>query len=232
MNLMDCYRLLGLHTHANLGEVKASYRRLARQYHPDFNPHQQAAEQFIQLTEAYKTLLKVVPPSPVTPPAAATLGIKISVKPPAPQPPEPAPSASPVSANTATTNTDTAETTPEVSSPQADSAPDEPSESPDLTPLEQQLKQTSYQQLHELLKRHKFPRATALAEALALRLPNDPEVRQWQAITYHRWGRYLIKQKQIDKARIYLKKSLRTDPHNRALWAEVEADFRRLEKVF
>jgi tetratricopeptide (TPR) repeat protein len=52
------------------------------------------------------------------------------------------------------------------------------------------------------------------------------------AIAYQRWGRYLIGEKQQDKARAYLKKALRTDPHNKSLWAEVERDFRRLEKIF
>ncbi len=59
-------------------------------------------------------------------------------------------------------------------------------------------------------------------------MPDDAEVRQWQAIVYQRWGRHLIGEKQVDKARIYLK----TDPHNRALWAEVERDFRRLEQIY
>merc|ERR1712117_496185 len=44
------------------GEVKASYRRLARIYHPDVNPKdQQAKDKFIAVTEAYKILLMVAP---------------------------------------------------------------------------------------------------------------------------------------------------------------------------
>ena len=31
----DCYRILGLKANASLEEVKASYRDLARKYHPD-----------------------------------------------------------------------------------------------------------------------------------------------------------------------------------------------------
>jgi tetratricopeptide (TPR) repeat protein len=101
-----------------------------------------------------------------------------------------------------------------------------------LAPLEQQLKASSYQQLQQLLKKQKFPRAIALVEGLAKRLPHDPEVVQWQAIVYQRWGRQLIQQRQIEKARIYLKKALRTDPHNRSLWAEIEKDFRCMEQFF
>ncbi|MBW4580990.1 MAG: J domain-containing protein [Tildeniella nuda ZEHNDER 1965/U140] len=101
-----------------------------------------------------------------------------------------------------------------------------------LSPLEQQLKANSYQQLQQMLKEQRFPRAIALIEGLARRIPQDPEVKQWQAIAYQRWGRQLIKERQFDKARIYLKKALRTDPHNRSLWAEVERDFRYMERLF
>jgi tetratricopeptide (TPR) repeat protein len=58
MNLLNCYRLLGLNSGAELEEIKSSYRRLARQYHPDANPGDREAEaHFIRLTEAYKCLI-------------------------------------------------------------------------------------------------------------------------------------------------------------------------------
>jgi tetratricopeptide (TPR) repeat protein len=82
-----------------------------------------------------------------------------------------------------------------------------------------------------LLKYRRFARAIALVEGLAQRIPHDPEVRQWQAIAYSSWGRHLVNERQLEKARIYLKKALRTDPHNRSLWAEVERDFRRIEQL-
>ena len=63
MNIIaNYYRKLGLNLGASLGEVKASYRRLARIYHPDVNPKdQQAKDKFIAVTEAYKILLMVAP---------------------------------------------------------------------------------------------------------------------------------------------------------------------------
>ena len=71
MNLADCYQLLELRAGASFAEIKASYRRLARQYHPDLNPNQQAAVKFIAITEAYKLLLGFVQQSqtqePTTP---------------------------------------------------------------------------------------------------------------------------------------------------------------------
>lgn len=103
---------------------------------------------------------------------------------------------------------------------------------PPLSEIEQQLKWRSYHQLQQLLKSQRFPRAIGLVEGLAQRLPHDPEVRQWQAIAYQRWGSQLLNTKQLDKARIYLKKALKTDPHNRSLWFEVERDFSRMEKIF
>jgi tetratricopeptide (TPR) repeat protein len=105
-------------------------------------------------------------------------------------------------------------------------------DTPELSPLEKQLKKQSYEQLQELLKRGRFPRAIALSEGLAQRLPQDREVRQWQAIVYQRWGHQLLQKGDFEKSRIYLKKALRTDPHNRALWLQVEKDFRHMEKTF
>ncbi|HEV3215726.1 MAG TPA: molecular chaperone DnaJ [Vicinamibacterales bacterium] len=54
---MDLYDLLGLARGATLLEIKRSYRRLARKYHPDINPGDHAAEaRFKDITRAYETL--------------------------------------------------------------------------------------------------------------------------------------------------------------------------------
>ncbi len=74
--------------------------------------------------------------------------------------------------------------------------------------------------------------ALALVEALAARLPGDPDVPGWQAISYCQWGHQLFYEGRLDQARIYLKKALRADPHNGKLWAEVEGCFRKMEKIF
>lgn len=206
MEIRDYYQQLGLTTDANLAEVKASYRRLARQYHPDVNPGNQAAQdKFIAITEAYKFLLNLVttPPAPAPSPKPQRKSeVKVKVqKPSTHQPP-----------------------TPSTSVP--------PQASYSLSETEQILKQNSYLRLQYQLKSQKFPQAIALIEGLAQRMPQDLEIRQWQAIVYQRWARHLIQEKQIEKARIYLKKALKTDPHNRALWSEVERDFRKLEQIF
>jgi len=96
----------------------------------------------------------------------------------------------------------------------------------------QQIKWTCYEKLCNFCDVENFPCAIALIESLARHLPHDLEVKRWQARTYQRWGRRLIEEKQITKARIYLKKALNTDPHNDCLWSEVEQDFRRLEMIF
>ena len=101
---------------------------------------------------------------------------------------------------------------------------------PGLSEHEQKLKQDSYRQLQMLLKQQKYPRAIALVEGLAQRITQDVEVRQWQAITYQRWGRQLIAQGQLGKARIYLDKALKTDPLNKSLWVEINRDFQAIEQ--
>ena len=214
MNLADCYRVLGLRPGASFKEIKASYRRLARRYHPDANPNdRQSDDKFIQLTGAYQILVDEI--------AASRVDL------------------SPQSAHDPHRPTgdagNGAVATELESAPSSSLLVDEEvvplvQVNPDLSSVEQELKQSAYSQLRSLLKEQRFPRAIALVEGLANRIPNDPEVRQWQAITYQRWGRHLVNAQQLDKARVYLKKALRTDPHNRSLSAEVEQDFRRMEQ--
>jgi tetratricopeptide (TPR) repeat protein len=201
MDIIECYRLLELTTTANLEDIKTSYRRLARQLHPDVNPHNtQAQEQFIRITEAYKILGKIASTQP-TPVRAA---------------PSPAPSSSPEVIFTV-------KTTPPAETPSPQTVNTE------LSFTDRKLKFDTYRQLEDLIKRRSLPRAIAIVEALQARLPNDPEIRQWQALIYQQWGRQLIADRKLNQARAYLKKALKTDPHNKSLWTEVNNDFRRME---
>lgn len=102
---------------------------------------------------------------------------------------------------------------------------------PRLSAFEQELKEDAYRRLQELLHKRRWPRAIALAEGLVHRIPQDPEVQQWLAIVYHRWGRELIDRREFDKARIFLKKALQADPYNRDLWLAAEREFERIEQV-
>ncbi|MCG9892576.1 MAG: DnaJ domain-containing protein [Thermosynechococcaceae cyanobacterium MS004] len=53
----DPYRVLNLSPQATLLEIKKAFRRLARQYHPDLNPQDEAAAvQFKQISAAYELL--------------------------------------------------------------------------------------------------------------------------------------------------------------------------------
>jgi len=208
MDIADYYRQLGLKSGASLSQVKAAYRQLARQYHPDVNPRNEAAKnKFIEITEAYKFLVSVAVPD------VEESKVPNYTKQPA-----------------ATPTSEAAKTQPQGVKVTRKQWPTQDSEK--FSTAEEKLKQDCYFQLQQLLKYQRFPRAIALVEGLAQRMPDDAEVRQWQAIVYQRWGRHLIGEKQVDKARIYLKKAVKTDPHNRALWAEVERDFRRLEKIY
>jgi DnaJ-class molecular chaperone len=57
MTKKDYYSVLGVRRDASDKEIKQTYRRLARQYHPDVNPGDASAEQrFKEISEAYAVL--------------------------------------------------------------------------------------------------------------------------------------------------------------------------------
>ncbi|HEY9881049.1 MAG TPA: J domain-containing protein [Leptolyngbyaceae cyanobacterium] len=210
MSLADYYRILGLRSGAAFDEVKTAYRRLARRYHPDVNPgDQRAKDRFIQITQAYQALAEVVTPeeAPEQVESTASGGIKAS------------------GSQVGTTDSQPVDKSSKVAKrPKVQVTAQ-------LSQADLQLKQQFYEHLQSLFQSQKFPRAIALVEGLAQRFPGDLEVRQWQAITYQRWGRYLIQQGKLDKAERYLQKALRTDTHNKSLWREVSLDLQRLNQA-
>jgi tetratricopeptide (TPR) repeat protein len=227
MDIIECYRLLELTSTASLEEVKSSYRRLARQWHPDINPNNDHAhDQFIRVTAAYKVLLKVAAarPAPTVPRATA------------PQPPPEVPevtvtTAQPTPKAPPSPPDSVAPPPPPITTPPAEPHPPETTDTA-LSFADRKLKFDTYRQLEDLIKRRSLPRAIAIIEALQARLPNDPEVRQWQAIIYQRWGRQLIEERKLSQARAYLNKALKTDPHNKSLGTEIAQDFRLLERTY
>jgi len=102
------------------------------------------------------------------------------------------------------------------------------SPTPGGSEADQALKVNSYQQLREFFRGQRFPRAVALVEGLVHRFPEDPEVRQWHAITYSRWGHDLLSHGNLAKAEVCLKKAHRVDPHNQSLRQALQKDFQRL----
>jgi len=56
MTPRDYYEILGVPKNASNEDIKASFRRLARQYHPDVNKQPDAEEKFKELNEAYAVL--------------------------------------------------------------------------------------------------------------------------------------------------------------------------------
>ena len=60
MKWKDHYKTLNIHPDSSMTEVKKAYRKLAHKYHPDKNTNKNkkvAENLFLQITEAYKTLL-------------------------------------------------------------------------------------------------------------------------------------------------------------------------------
>ena len=56
MKYKDYYAVMGLARGASEGDIKKSYRRLARKYHPDVSKEPGAEEKFKDVAEAYQTL--------------------------------------------------------------------------------------------------------------------------------------------------------------------------------
>jgi molecular chaperone DnaJ len=56
MTQRDYYEILGVSRNASSDDLKSSFRRLARQYHPDVNKEPDAEERFKEINEAYAVL--------------------------------------------------------------------------------------------------------------------------------------------------------------------------------
>ena len=96
---------------------------------------------------------------------------------------------------------------------------------------EHELKWQLYYELQSLLKQQQFLKAIVLIEGLAHHTPQDLQICQWQGIIYSQYGHQLLQRREFDKARIYLKKALKVDPHNRQLWQEVDRAFNRITQL-
>ena len=54
--MSDFYETLGVSRDASADEIKRSYRKLARELHPDVNPDPEVQDKFKEITAAYETL--------------------------------------------------------------------------------------------------------------------------------------------------------------------------------
>ena len=53
---LNFYIVLGVRSSARPDDIKAAYRRLSRELHPDVNPDPDAAKRFRDIQEAYEVL--------------------------------------------------------------------------------------------------------------------------------------------------------------------------------
>jgi len=57
MDYKDYYKILGVERKASEDDIRKAYRKLAKQYHPDYNPNNKKAEDtFKEINEAYEVL--------------------------------------------------------------------------------------------------------------------------------------------------------------------------------
>lgn len=56
MKYKDYYKIMGVDRKATAEDIKKSYRKLARKYHPDVSKEKDAEEKFKEVAEAYETL--------------------------------------------------------------------------------------------------------------------------------------------------------------------------------
>ena len=57
MDYKDYYKILGVDRKASEDDIRKAYRKLAKQYHPDYNPNnKQAEDHFKEINEAYEVL--------------------------------------------------------------------------------------------------------------------------------------------------------------------------------
>jgi hypothetical protein len=52
----DLYATLGIAPSATADEIRATYRRLARQYHPDYAPDEESSRKFARISKCYMVL--------------------------------------------------------------------------------------------------------------------------------------------------------------------------------
>lgn len=59
MDAREIYKILDLRYGASKDEIKNAYRQLAKKYHPDINPTEEAKLKFIQINKAYEYLINL-----------------------------------------------------------------------------------------------------------------------------------------------------------------------------
>lgn len=220
MSQTECYQLLGLPFGSEFEQVKATYRQLARKYHPDANNGDHShAEKFSQIQEAYDVLKDVAdgllpreaPPQSKAPEHKAR--VKFTIQNPQPQQQENQPSLE-EQFRQAMESVQRGER--RVSSP---------TDNRDI-----KLKKDRLVHLKNLLSLGKYLESVVVADAMAERFLGDSEIIYWQAIAYQRWGKALFKMGSLSKAKDYLNKAFKLASEHPDLLAEIEPLLEAIDK--
>ena len=59
LTVSEAYKILELGITATIEQAHQKYRELAKEWHPDVNPHPQAAQKFMEVKQAYETILEL-----------------------------------------------------------------------------------------------------------------------------------------------------------------------------
>ncbi len=219
MQQSECYRLLGLSRGASLEDIKLSYRRLARKYHPDLNQNDPAAADKFRLVQQAYQILKDLELGLIPRQVANTYSSTKS------------PDLARPAKSTVTDTSNPSKVKVEVRfpvNPDVKSRDVRQQVDPIATDPELRLKLDTLRRLQDLLKQRRYIVAIAVAEGMRARFPKSTEVIHWQAVTYHRWGTELLLKSKFREAEIFLNKALTTDPSNRELAFEVKRDLERI----
>ncbi len=223
MSQTECLIVLGLPYGTTFDQVKATYRQLARKYHPDANNGDHShAEKFSQIQEAYEVLKDVED------------GLLAR---------ESAPQTSKSTEEKRKVKFNVQYTQPQQQQAKEPSLEEQFRQAMEsvqrgekrVTSINDfknsKLKGEHLVHLKNLLNQEKYLEAIVVGDAMAQRFLGDSDVMYWQAIAYQRYGSELFKMGSRSKAKGYLNKAFKLASEHPDLLAEIEPLLQSINKT-